>query len=97
MRQRVNSVIDYLDSVQIRDKKRNKKEDGTFDETYLNPFISINEIVKTMGKLEETLESIEKWEKKVFDEEEEMKIRGGGHVNAFEDPESAKWIGNNKV
>ena len=94
MRQRVNGLIDYLDNVQIKDKKRKKNEDGTIDETYINPFISINEIVKTMGTMEETIESIEKWEKKVFDEEEEMKIRGGGMLNVFEDPDSAKWIGN---
>jgi hypothetical protein len=94
MRQRVNSIIDYLDSAQIKDKKRDKKEDGTFEEKYTNPFITINLIVSTMGKLEETIESIEKWEKKVFEEEEEMKIRGGGMLNAFEDPDSAKWLGN---
>jgi len=94
MRQRVNSIIDYLDSAQIKDKKRDKKEDGTVEEKYTNPFITINLIVSTMGKLEETIESIEKWEKKVFEEEEEMKIRGGGMLNVFEDPDSAKWLGN---
>ena len=26
------------------------------------------------------------------DEEEDMKIRGGGMLNAFEDPQSAKWV-----
>jgi len=45
-----------------------------------------------MTQLEDTLESIEKWEKKVFEEEEEMKIRGGGALNVFENPEDAKWI-----
>lgn len=93
MRQRVNSLIDYLDNAQVKDKKKKKNEDGTTEETYLNPFISINLIVSTMGKLEETIESIEKWEKKVFEEEEEMKIRGGGMLNVFEDPNSAKWLG----
>jgi hypothetical protein len=53
MRQRVNGLIDYLDNVQVKDKKRKKNEDGTIDETYINPFISINEIVKTMSKMEE--------------------------------------------
>jgi len=94
MRQRVNSLIDYLDNAQVKDKKKKKNEDGTTEETYLNPFISINLIVSTMSKLEETIESIEKWEKKVFEEEEEMKIRGGGMLNVFEDPQSAKWVGN---
>jgi hypothetical protein len=93
MRQRVNSLIDYLDNAQVKDKKKKKNEDGTTEEIYLNPFISINLIVSTMGKLEETIESIEKWEKKVFEEEEEMKIRGGGMLNVFEDPDSAKWLG----
>ncbi len=93
MRQRVNSIIDYLDNAQVKDKKKKKNEDGTTEEIYLNPFISINLIVSTMGKLEETIESIEKWEKKVFEEEEEMKIRGGGMLNVFEDPDSAKWLG----
>jgi hypothetical protein len=93
MRQRVNSIIDYLDNVEVKDKKRNKRDDGIIDETPINPFITINAIVATMSKLEETIESIEKWEKKVFEEEEEMKIRGGGMLNVFEDPDSAKWLG----
>jgi hypothetical protein len=89
MRQRVNNIIDYLDTVQIRDKKKDGEEIKP-----VNPFITIDKITATMSKIEDTLESIEKWEKKVFEEEEDMKIRGGGVVNAFEDPESAKWIGN---
>ena len=91
MRQRVNSIINYLDSAQIKDTK--KKGEETIPD---NPFITIDKITATMSKIEDTLESIEKWEKKVFDEEEEMKIRGGGHVNAFEDPESAHWISSKK-
>lgn len=89
MRQRVNSIIDYLDSVQIKDSKKDGDEVKP-----TNPFITIDKITSTMSKIEDTLESIEKWEKKVFEEEEDMKIRGGGVINAFEDPESAKWIGN---
>jgi len=83
LRQRVNKIISFLDSAEIDDKDGDK---------YKNPFISIDRIAKTMTQLEDTLESIEKWEKKVFEEEEEMKIRGGGALNVFENPEDAKWI-----
>jgi hypothetical protein len=88
VRKRVNGIIDYLDTAQIKDTKMRGEE--TVPE---NPFISIDKITATMSKVEDIIETVEKWEKKVFDEEEEMKIRGGGMLNAFEDPESAKWLG----
>jgi hypothetical protein len=83
MRSRINKTISFLDNAEVDEKDGDK---------YKNPFITIDKITSIMSKLEPILETIEKWEKKVFEEEEEMKIRGGGVVNAFEDPESAKWI-----
>jgi hypothetical protein len=87
MRQRINSVIDYLDNAQIKDSKRKDDEVVT-----INPFITIDKITSTMSKIEDILEKVEKWEKKVFEEEEDMKIRGGGMLNAFEDPDTATWL-----
>jgi hypothetical protein len=90
MRKRINRTITYLDNVEIRDKI--KGEEG--EVKYLNPHVTIDKIVTTMKQIEDVIEKLEKWEKKVFDEEEDMKIRGGGMLNVFEDPESAKWINN---
>lgn len=84
LRQRVNKIISFLDNAELIDKNGDQ---------YKNPFITIDKVAKTMAQLEDVLESIEKWEKKVFEEEEEMKIRGGGNINVFENPEDAKWIG----
>ena len=92
MRQRVNTIIAFLDNAQIKDFKKDGEETKP-----INPFLTIDKITATMSKIEDTLESLEKWEKKVFDEEEDMKIRGGGMLNVFEDPDSAHWIGNKNM
>jgi len=43
----------------------------------------------SMKGFEEVMEQIEKWERKVYHEEDEMIIRGGGRVGLFEDKETA--------
>jgi len=88
IRKRVNRTITYLDNVTVKDKI--KGEEG--EVTYINPYVTIDKIVTTMKQIEDVIEKLEKWEKKVFDEEEDMKIRGGGILNVFEDREQAVWI-----
>lgn len=86
IRNRVNKLIGFLDNVEID----NKSKDGT----YLNPFVTIDKVTKVLNELEQVVEKLEKWEKKVFREEEDMQIRGGGILNAFENPEDARWLIN---
>jgi len=85
IRNRVQHVIQFLDKAELKEK-------GTFDEKYANPFITIEKVTKVLNEMEDVIEKLEKWEKKVFEEEEDMKIRGGGLLNAFENPEDAKWL-----
>jgi hypothetical protein len=84
IRNRVEKIIRFLDGAETKDKDNEDK--------YKNPFITIEKVTKAFNDLENVLEKLEKWEKKVFDEEEEMQIRGGGVLNAFENPEDAKWM-----
>jgi hypothetical protein len=84
IRNRVQRVIQFIDKAEIE----NKDIEGT----YKNPFITIEKVTKVFRELEDVIEKLEKWEKKVFDEEEEMQIRGGGMLNAFENSEDAKWL-----
>ena len=84
IRNRVQKIIQFLDSADIKEKDS--------DGTYKNPLMQIDKVTKVFNELENVIEKLEKWEKKVFDEEEDMKIRGGGELNAFENPEDAKWI-----
>jgi len=48
--------------------------------------------MKGLKEVETVLEKLEKWEKKVFSEEESMQIRGGGELSMFEDRETATWL-----
>lgn len=84
IRNRVNHVIQFLDKAEIENKG--------IDDKYKNPFIIIDKVSKVLNELESVVEKLEKWEKKVFDEEDDMKIRGGGILNAFENPEDAQWL-----
>ena len=84
IRNRVQKIIQFLDGAEIKEKDS--------DGTYKNPLMQIDKVTKVFNELENVIEKLEKWEKKVFDEEEDMKIRGGGELNAFENPEDAKWI-----
>jgi len=80
IRNRIDQNIGYLDKFM---KRENKKDDPDF--------IAINQATQAMQKMEDVLEKLEKWEKKVYHEEEDMRIRGGGVLNVFEDPQSAEW------
>ena len=84
IRNRVDRIIGFLDNA---DQVSIDKEG-----IYINPFLTIDKVTKVLNELEDVVEKLEKWEKKVFEEEEDMQIRGGGILNAFEDPENAKWI-----
>jgi len=85
IRNRVQRVISFLDNAELQ-------EGPDKDGAYTNPFIKIDKLTKVFNELEDVIEKLEKWEKKVFDEEEEMKIRGGGNINVFEDPGKADWL-----
>ncbi len=84
IRNRVNRLIAFLDSADVKDKDK--------DGNSLNPWMTIDKTTKVLNELEDVVEKLEKWEKKVFDEEEDMQIRGGGVLNAFENPEDARWL-----
>lgn len=78
IRMTVDSLIAYLDSL---------KYDPDNTDSYKPA-----EITKSLKDIETILEKLEKWEKKVFEEEEEMVIRGGGKAGMFEDTEKATWL-----
>lgn len=84
IRNRVNRVITFLDNAEIDNKDKEGK--------YKNPFITIDKTTKVLNELEDVMEKLEKWEKKVYEEESDMQIRGGGLLNAFENPEDARWL-----
>lgn len=46
----------------------------------------------SMKNIEEIMEKLEKWEKKISGEAEQMIIRGGGRIGLFEDKESATYL-----
>ena len=87
IRNRVQRVIQFLDNAEIVEK-----ENKEGDIKYKNPFVTIEKVTKVFNELEDVIEKLEKWEKKVFEEEEDMKIRGGGMLNIFEDPSKADWL-----
>lgn len=78
IRMTVDSLIAYLEGLKYNPRK---KEDYA-------PAV----ITKSLKDIEVILEKLEKWEKKVFHEEEEMIIRGGGKAGMFEDKEKATWL-----
>jgi hypothetical protein len=84
IRNRVDKIIAFLDKAEIENKG--------IDEKYKNPFITIDKVSKVLNEMESVIEKLEKWEKKVFEEEDDMKIRGGGLLNAFENPDDALWM-----
>lgn len=86
IRNRVDRIISYLDGAD--------QVDIDNEGIYRNPFVTIDKVTKVLNELEDVVEKLEKWEKKVFEEEDDMQIRGGGVLNAFENPEDAKWLGN---
>ena len=51
-------------------------------------------LTTALKDVEAIVEKIEKWEKKVRGEDDDMQIRGGGQVGIFEDPQKATWLKN---
>ena len=49
-------------------------------------------LTTALKDVEAIVEKIEKWEKKVRGEDDDMQIRGGGQVGLFEDPQKATWL-----
>lgn len=79
IRDTVDSIIKFNDSLKFDSEKDIK--------TY-NPKLATSAL-KDVGSI---VEDLEKWEKKVYGEEDQMNIRGGGKVGLFEDPEKASWM-----
>jgi len=78
IRMTVDSLIAYLESLKYNPVKKKDYEPA--------------KITKSLKDIEVILEKLEKWERKVFHEEEEMIIRGGGKAGMFEDKEKATWL-----
>lgn len=81
VRQTVNSLILFYEKLQFKS--------GT-DEKEYNP----KTLTAALKDIESIIEQIEKWEKKVRGEDDDMKIRGGGQVGMFEDAAKATWLNN---
>lgn len=56
------------------------------------PLKDPKKVLDAMKGVEDILVKVEKWEKKVSGEDEDMTIRGGGKAGLFEDPERASWL-----
>ena len=80
VRETVDSLMKYYDELRFESKKD--------DVAKYDP----SNATKALKDVEIIIEKIEKWEKKVYGEEEQMSIRGGGKVGLFEDPEKATWM-----
>jgi hypothetical protein len=79
IRDTVDSIIKFNDAL---------KFDSAKDAKTYNPSLA-TKALKDVGSI---VEDLEKWEKKVYGEEDQMNIRGGGKVGLFEDPEKASWM-----
>jgi len=62
------------------------------DEAMKDEDFDPQKVSASMKNIEEIMEKLEKWEKKVSGESDEMIIRGGGVVGIFEDPENATYM-----
>ena len=78
IRMTVDSLIAYLENLKYNPRKKEDYKPA--------------EITKSLKDIEVILEKLEKWEKKVFGEEEDMIIRGGGKAGMFEDANKATWL-----
>lgn len=78
----VNSLIKFYDELRFKSESSNAMQ--------YDP----NPAIKGMKEVELILEKVEKWERKVLSEEDNMQIRGGGSLSMFEDKESATWLKN---
>jgi hypothetical protein len=79
IRDTVDSIIKFNDAL---------KFDSDKDAKTYNPSLA-TKALKDVGSI---VEDLEKWEKKVYGEEDQMAIRGGGKVGLFEDSDKATWM-----
>ena len=77
----VDTMIDFYD----KERKKIGKKHG---EVMYKP----EQLLKPLKELDDIMETLDKWEKKVRGEEDDMQIRGGGRVGTFEDAKSATWL-----
>lgn len=80
VRETMNSLMKFYDELRF---KSNQSNVSTYDPTL---------VTKALKEVEIILEKVEKWEKKVKEEEGNMQIRGGGKIGIFEDSENATWL-----
>lgn len=77
----VDSLMQYYDELRYKSSTEQNVKD--FDP---------GPVTRAMKEVETVIEKLEKWEKKVRSEEDDMIIRGGGDIGMFEDPENATWL-----
>jgi len=82
VRETVDSLMEFYGELSFKK--------GVDDANKYNP----GALTKALKDVEAIVEKIEKWEKKVRGEDEDMQIRGGGQVGLFEDPQKATWMKN---
>jgi hypothetical protein len=82
----LRSIRDTVDSI-IKFNEALKFNSDNDTKSY-NPSLA-TKALKDVGSI---VEDLEKWEKKVYGEEDQMSIRGGGKVGIFEDTEKATWM-----
>jgi hypothetical protein len=80
VRETTDSLMQYYDKLRFHS--------GVDDIKDYDP----SNVTKALKDVESIIEKLEKWEKKVYGEEEQMSIRGGGQVGLFEDKEKATWM-----
>ncbi len=80
VRETTNSLMKFYDELRFKS--------GQTNVTQYDPSLA----TKALKDVESILEKVEKWEKKVMSEEDNMQIRGGGKIGMFEDKENASWM-----
>jgi hypothetical protein len=80
VRETANSLMKFYDQLRFNS--------NTMNVTNYDP----SAVTKALKDVESIIEKLEKWEKKVFSEEDSMEIRGGGNIGIFENPEAATWM-----
>ena len=83
LRGALNSVTEYYKGLRYDNDMSDE------DKIKFNPGL----VAKSMSETDKMLETVLKWEEKVYGEEkEEANIKGGGRVGEFEDPDTAIWL-----
>jgi hypothetical protein len=80
VRETADSLMKFYDELRFKSSSMNVTE--------YDP----KKVTNALKDVEDIIEKLEKWEKKVYGEEDNMAIRGGGKVGLFEDPEKATWM-----